>query len=183
MRSARTELLRHIRSSKLSLGSDCFSQSLVYARFLLFAQIDTRSIGARWLSPLSSYSRLARIASFNHLFKFPLHFICFSSFSQVFFIFLNKRNRFTETINKEVKMIIANIIAFILVLVGALNWGLVGIFSWNLVEAIFGLGLTVGARIIYILVFTAALWLIFYAVYSLGRIDMKPRQNRRDQLK
>lgn len=80
-------------------------------------------------------------------------------------------------------MIIANIIAFILVLVGALNWGLVGIFSWNLVEAIFGLGLTVGARIIYILVFTAALWLIFYAVYSLGRIDMKPRQNRRDQLK
>lgn len=78
-------------------------------------------------------------------------------------------------------MIIANIIAFILVLVGALNWGLVGIFSWNLVEAIFGLGLTIGARIIYILVFVAALWLIFYAIYSMGRIDMKRRN--RDQLK
>ena len=78
-------------------------------------------------------------------------------------------------------MIIANIIAFILVLIGALVWGLIGIFSWNLVEAIFGLGLTVGARIIYILVFLAALWLIFYAIYSMGRIDMKHRD--RDRLK
>ena len=79
-------------------------------------------------------------------------------------------------------MIIANIIAFILVLIGALNWGLIGIFDWNLVTAIFGAGLTVGARIIYILVFIAALWLIFYAIYSMGRIDMT-RRKRKDELK
>ena len=84
-------------------------------------------------------------------------------------------------------MIIANIIAFILVLIGALNWGLIGIFNWNLVEAIFGAGLTVGARIIYISVFLASLWLIFYAIYSMGRIDMEARmignEKRKDQLK
>lgn len=79
-------------------------------------------------------------------------------------------------------MIIANIIAFVLVLIGAINWGLVGIFDWNLVTAIFGAGLTVGARIIYILVFVAALWLIFYAIYSMGRIDMT-RRRRKDELK
>lgn len=78
-------------------------------------------------------------------------------------------------------MIIANIIAFILILIGAINWGLIGIFNWNLITAIFGVGLTVGARIIYILVFVAALWLIFYAIYSMGRIDMKTRN--KDQLK
>lgn len=79
-------------------------------------------------------------------------------------------------------MIIANIIAFVLVLIGAINWGLIGIFDWNLVTAIFGAGLTVGARIIYILVFVAALWLIFYAIYSMGRIDMT-RRRRKDELK
>lgn len=31
-------------------------------------------------------------------------------------------------------------IAWILVVVGALNWGLVGVFNYNLVEAIFGMG-------------------------------------------
>lgn len=79
-------------------------------------------------------------------------------------------------------MIIANIIAFSLVLIGAINWGLIGIFNWNLVSAIFGAGLNAGSRIIYILVFVAALWLIFYAIYSMGKIDMVMRKNK-DQLK
>lgn len=68
--------------------------------------------------------------------------------------------------------LILNIISFIIVLVGALNWGLIGIFNWNLVSAIFG-GFNVGSRIIYILVLVASLWLIFYAIYSRGRIDMR----------
>lgn len=70
-------------------------------------------------------------------------------------------------------MIIANIIAFSLVLIGAFNWGLVGIFNWNLVSAIFGAGFNVGSSIIYILVFLSAVWLIFYAVYAKGKIDMQ----------
>ena len=34
-------------------------------------------------------------------------------------------------------VVIANLIAYILVLVGALNWGMYGIFNFNLVSAIF----------------------------------------------
>lgn len=67
---------------------------------------------------------------------------------------------------------VLNIISFILVLIGALNWGLVGIFNWDLVNAIFS-GFNAGSRIIYILVFVASLWLIFYAIYSRGRINMR----------
>ena len=66
-------------------------------------------------------------------------------------------------------MIIANIIAYILVLAGALNWGLIGIFNWNLVEAIFG-GFNAGSRIIYILVLVGAIWLIISPILTRGRI-------------
>lgn len=50
-------------------------------------------------------------------------------------------------------------IAIALVVIGALNWGLVGIFDFNLVAAIFGSG-SVVSRIIYILVALAGLYLI-----------------------
>ena len=36
-----------------------------------------------------------------------------------------------------ITMVIANLISYILVLTGALNWGLFGIFNFNLVSAIF----------------------------------------------
>lgn len=38
-----------------------------------------------------------------------------------------------------------------LVIIGGLNWGLVGLFNWNLVEALFG-GWPMLVKIIYILV-------------------------------
>ncbi len=50
-----------------------------------------------------------------------------------------------------------NCIALILMIIGALNWGLVGIFQWNLVSAIFGPA-SVVSRIIYILVALAGIW-------------------------
>ena len=50
-------------------------------------------------------------------------------------------------------------IAYILTLIGALNWGLVGMAQFDLVAAIFGIGLI--ANIIYTLVGISALWLIF----------------------
>ena len=59
-------------------------------------------------------------------------------------------------------MKITSIIAFILVIVGALVWLMVGIFDFNLVAAIFGAGTgAVVSRIIYSLVGISALWLIF----------------------
>ncbi len=50
-------------------------------------------------------------------------------------------------------------VALVLVLVGALNWGLVGAFDFNLVDALFGEG-SVLARVVYVLVGLAALWKI-----------------------
>ncbi|MBQ8908852.1 MAG: DUF378 domain-containing protein [Clostridia bacterium] len=56
-------------------------------------------------------------------------------------------------------MIVANYIAYILVLIGGINWGLVGLFNFNLVAAI-SMGSKTVERIIYILVLIATIWLI-----------------------
>ena len=55
------------------------------------------------------------------------------------------------------------IISFILVLIGALVWLMVGIFDFNVVSYLFGAGTgAIVSRIIYTLVGISALWLIFY---------------------
>ena len=48
-------------------------------------------------------------------------------------------------------------IALILIIIGAINWGLIGIFKFNLVELIFG-NMTFLARTIYTLVGISGLW-------------------------
>lgn len=51
-------------------------------------------------------------------------------------------------------------VALILVIIGALNWGLVGIFQYDLIASIFGgMGTTV-SRILYTLVGLAGIWSI-----------------------
>ena len=51
-------------------------------------------------------------------------------------------------------------LALILTIIGSLNWGLVGLFRFDLVAWIFGGQNTVGSRIIYSLVGVAAIWCI-----------------------
>lgn len=46
--------------------------------------------------------------------------------------------------------------AYILTLIGALNWGLIGIFGFNLVAAVFG-DMTILSRIVYSLVGLSAI--------------------------
>ena len=49
-------------------------------------------------------------------------------------------------------------LALILVIVGALNWGMIGLFQFDLIAAIFGgMGSTI-SRILYTLVGLAGLW-------------------------
>lgn len=48
-------------------------------------------------------------------------------------------------------------IALILIIIGAINWGLIGFFKFNLVDAIFG-ELSAISRIIYALVGISGLW-------------------------
>lgn len=51
-------------------------------------------------------------------------------------------------------------VAIVLVIVGALNWGLVGLFGFNLVNALFG-GVPVLESLVYILVGLAGLYMIY----------------------
>lgn len=54
-----------------------------------------------------------------------------------------------------------NYIALTLVIIGAINWGLIGFFRFNLVSLIFG-DMTVLARIIYALVGLSGLYLLSF---------------------
>lgn len=53
-----------------------------------------------------------------------------------------------------------DLVAMILVIVGGLNWGLVGLFQLDLVATIFG-SIAWLAKIVYILVGLSALWMIY----------------------
>lgn len=54
----------------------------------------------------------------------------------------------------------ADKIALLLVIVGAINWGLVGVFQFDLVSYIFGGQSALVSRIVYTLVGAAGLWSI-----------------------
>lgn len=51
-------------------------------------------------------------------------------------------------------------IALVLVIIGALNWGGIGIFGFDTVAWIFGSQNAIGSRIIYTLVALAGIWCI-----------------------
>lgn len=57
-------------------------------------------------------------------------------------------------------MNIVNKIALALIIIGALNWGLVGLFSFDLVAWICGSATAIVARIIYTLIALAGIWCI-----------------------
>lgn len=69
-------------------------------------------------------------------------------------------------------MKIANIIAYILVLVGALNWGLFGFFGFNLVAFVFAGARSMGSVIVYTLIALAAVWLIVSPCITRGKLVM-----------
>lgn len=53
-------------------------------------------------------------------------------------------------------------IALILVIIGALNWGSIGIFQFDLVAALFGGQAALLSRIVYTLVALAGVWAISF---------------------
>lgn len=52
-----------------------------------------------------------------------------------------------------------HVVAFTLVVVGALNWGLVGLLNFNLVEMLFGVSSL--TQLVYVLVGVSGLYLVF----------------------
>ncbi len=73
-------------------------------------------------------------------------------------------------------MRIVNIIAYILVIVGAINWGLFGLFNLNLVSTVFSGARTVGSVITYSIIALAALWLILSPIITNGVLWLKGRR-------
>ena len=65
-----------------------------------------------------------------------------------------------------IKLTVVDWIAAILVVVGGLNWGLVGTFHFDLVAAILG-DMTMLSRIVYSLVGVSAIWMT-YLLYRLA---------------
>ncbi len=57
-------------------------------------------------------------------------------------------------------MMIADIVALVLVIVGAVNWGSIGLFGLDLVATLFGGQAALLSRIIYSLVGLAGIWCI-----------------------
>ena len=56
-------------------------------------------------------------------------------------------------------MKVIDTIALILVIIGAINWGLIGIFNFNLVDTLFGT-MSAISKIVYTLVGLSGLWSI-----------------------
>lgn len=69
-----------------------------------------------------------------------------------------KKEKNIKKHNKGVKkMKVIDKIALVLIIIGAINWGLIGLFRFNVVELIFG-DMTMLSRIIYTLVGISGLW-------------------------
>ncbi len=64
-----------------------------------------------------------------------------------------------------------DVLALILVIVGALNWGSIGLFGFDLVGALFGGQLSIVSRIIFTIVALGGLWAItfFFKENVLGK--------------
>jgi uncharacterized membrane protein YuzA (DUF378 family) len=54
-----------------------------------------------------------------------------------------------------------NVVTLILIIVGAVNWGLVGLFQFDLVAALFGGQDALLSRIIYLLVGASGVWQLY----------------------
>ena len=64
-----------------------------------------------------------------------------------------------------------NVIALFLVIVGAINWGSIGLFGIDIVGSLFGGQLSIMSRIIFALVGLAGLWSISFFFKDTPIID------------
>ena len=75
-------------------------------------------------------------------------------------------------------LILTNVIdkiALVLVIIGAINWGLIGIFQYDLVAWLFGGASAVISRIIYTLVALAGLWSISLLFKDTEAMEVRDR--------
>jgi len=65
------------------------------------------------------------------------------------------------------QMKVLNLLTLILVIVGGVNWGLVGLAGFDLVATLFGAG-SILSRIVYILVGLSAVWQLVPLISAFG---------------
>lgn len=70
-----------------------------------------------------------------------------------------------------------NKIALILCIIGGINWGAIGLFQFDIVAWIFGGQDSPASRIVYILVFLAALWCISIIFSDIKEPDISTKDN------
>ena len=76
----------------------------------------------------------------------------------IFFVNINKEKTYEYNLNGRcLSMKIIDKIALVLIIIGAINWGLIGLFKFDLVATIFG-QMSVVSRIVYTLVGISGLW-------------------------
>lgn len=66
------------------------------------------------------------------------------------------------------KMNAMDYVAWLLIVIGGLNWGLVGAFKYNLVDKIFGVNSTI-SRIVYVLVGLAAVYSVLAVLMKMSK--------------
>ena len=66
-----------------------------------------------------------------------------------------------------------NIVTLVLVIIGGINWGLMGLFQFDLVASIFGGPDAAMSRLVYILVGASALWQLYPLIRAsrTGEVD------------
>jgi uncharacterized protein len=72
-----------------------------------------------------------------------------------------------------------NVITLVLVIVGGLNWLLVGLFQLDIVAALFGGQQALLSRIVYILVGASAIWQLVPLVQSFSTDEPYAQRNGR----
>jgi uncharacterized protein len=72
-----------------------------------------------------------------------------------------------------------NIITLILVIIGGLNWGLIGVAQFDLVAALFGGQDSAISRLVYILVGISAVWQLIPLVRSFSEGEGAAQRNVR----
>ncbi len=72
------------------------------------------------------------------------------------------------------------IIAFLLTLIGSVNWLMIGLLQYDFVAGIFGYQASILSRIIYIIVGASSLVLVFKLFKGKGTLNILSKRNKKD---
>jgi len=74
---------------------------------------------------------------------------------------------------------VLNLLAFVVLFFGGINWMLIGIFNLNLISTVFMGYRSVGSVVTYILMGVSAIWLVLSSIVSNGKIQFVQERYRR----